>query len=228
MIKSIISGPVVPLLVDTGAHHMFEQQVSRTPGATAVCDENEQLTYLELNERANQLADYLRGLGVGPGTLVGVFLERSASILVALLGTLKAGAAYVPLDPIYPPERIAFVLEDAHAPILLTQQKFLSQIKSVSAAQVCLDRDWPEIARKTTHNPLVNVRSDQLAYVIYTSGSTGKPKGVQIEHRALVNFLVSMQREPGIKSQDVLLAVTTLSFDIAGLELWLPLSVGAQ
>ncbi len=208
-------------------HRLFEEQASRTPDAIAVCHEDEQLTYRELNQRANQLADYLRSLGVGPDTLVGVFLERSTSILVALLGTLKAGGAYLPLDPIYPPERIAFVLEDAGAPILLTQQKLLNELKPMSARLICLDRDWSEIARKKTDNSQVKARSNQLAYVIYTSGSTGKPKGVQIEHRALVNFLASMQREFGLNNQDVLLAVTTLSFDIAGLELFLPLISGA-
>jgi amino acid adenylation domain-containing protein len=224
----IPSGPLVPLIEGWCVHHAFEDQVRRTPDAIAVCDEKEQLTYRELNERADQLANYLRGLGVGPETLVGVFLERTASMLVALLGTLKAGGAYVPLDPIYPAERVAFVLEDAGTPVLLTQQELLNELKPMSARLVCLDRDWPEIAGEKTDHPIVNVRSNQLAYVMYTSGSTGKPKGVQIEHKPLINFLLSMRREPGLNAQDVLLAVTTLSFDIAGLEMFLPLICGAR
>jgi len=124
--------------------------------------------------------------------LVGVFLERSPSMLVALLGILKAGGAYAPLDPMYPADRMAYVLEDAGAAVLLTQQGLLKNLGPVATRVVCLDRDWPDIGREEANNPSISMGSGELAYVIYTSGSTGKQKGVQIEHRALVNFLHSM------------------------------------
>jgi len=173
--------------------------------------EGERVSYRQLNERANQLAHYLRRLGVGAGARVGVFLERSPSMVVALLGILKAGAAYVPLDPIYPAERIAYVLADAGVAALLTQQGLLKELGEVTAPVVCLDRDGGDIDREATTNPSCHAGGGELAYVIYTSGSTGKPKGVQIEHRALVNFLYAMQQEPGLEAADRLLAVTTLS-----------------
>ena len=190
--------------------------------------EGELLSYRALNESANQLAHYLIRMGVGSGTLVGVFLERSPSMLVALLRILKAGGAYVPLDPMSPADRRAYMLEDAGAAVLLTQQGLLKDLGSVTTRVVCLDRDGHEIAPEKLENPSISTGSGGLAYVIYTSGSTGKPKGVQIEHRALVNFLHSMQYEPGLETGDRLLAVTTLSFDIAGLELFIPLIRGAR
>ncbi|HMC74094.1 MAG TPA: amino acid adenylation domain-containing protein, partial [Terriglobales bacterium] len=174
------------------------------------------------------MARYLRRAGAGPNTRVGIYLERSAEMLVAVLGVLKAGAAYVPLDPAYPADRIAFIVEDAQLGWLLSQQSFVGQLPTHAAQVVRLDADWPAIASEAGEDLAVAVKPEDLAYVLYTSGSTGKPKGVQIEHRNLVNFLSSMQLEPGLGKQDVLLAVTTLSFDIAGLELLLPLTVGAR
>ena len=225
---TFFAGRAVLIPADSCVHQLFETQAARTPDAVAVVFEGEQLSYRALNESANQLAHYLIRMGVGSGTRVGVFLERSPSMLVALLGILKAGAAYVPLDPIYPADRMAYMLEDAGAAVLLTQQGLLKDLGSVATRVVCLDRDGHEIAREKVETPSISTGSGGLAYVIYTSGSTGKPKGVQIEHRALVNFLHSMQHEPGLETGDRLLAVTTLSFDIAGLELFLPLICGAR
>ncbi len=210
-------------------HKLFEAQVEQTPDAVAVVEESEQLTYGELNARANQLAHYLRALGVGPDVLVGICLERSPLMVVGLLGILKAGGAYVPLDPAYPLERLAFMLEDASVSVLLTQERLVAGgLPEHGAKVVCLDSGWQSIAQSEQENPSPKATADDLAYVIYTSGSTGKPKGVQIPHRAVVNFLHSMQERPGLTNQDILLSVTSLSFDIAALELFLPLIVGAQ
>ncbi len=209
-------------------HELIEEQVERTPDATAVVFENEQLTYREINYRANQLARYLHGLGVGPDTLVGICVERSLEMVVGLLGILKAGGAYVPLDPIYPKGRLTFMLEDSGVGVLLTQASLAESLPAHQAQIVRLDADWPAIRRESPVNPHSSVAANHLAYMIYTSGSTGKPKGVQIQHGAVVNFLHSMRKAPGLTAQDRLLAITTLSFDIAGLELWLPLMVGAQ
>ena len=210
-------------------HQLFEAQARRTPEAIASVCEGRQLTYAELNKKANQLAAYLVRLGVGPGSLVGVFVERSLDMIVALLGVLKAGGAYVPMDPTYPSARVAFVLDDAKVSILLSQQRLAGQLSTSGARVVCLDTDWDMIAHNNGGaQQVTSPGSEELAYVIYTSGSTGKPKGVEIPHRAVVNLLCSMRKRPGIKASDVLLAVTTLSFDIAALELFLPLCVGAK
>jgi amino acid adenylation domain-containing protein len=155
-------------------------------------------------------------------------LERSLQVLVAMLGVLKAGAAYVPLDPAYPKERADFVLEDAGIAAVLTQQSLLDQVREPGRRLICLETDWNTISRQNDSNPQPQGGPERLAYVIYTSGSTGKPKGVQIGHHALTNFLTSMGERPGITSADILLAVTTISFDIAGLELFLPLTAGAR
>ncbi|MCG3119505.1 MAG: D-alanine--poly(phosphoribitol) ligase subunit 1 [bacterium] len=212
-------------------HRLFEAQVERTPEAIAVAFEGQQLTYRELNRRANQLAHHLsRHYSVGPEVLVGICLERSLEMTVGLLGILKAGGAYVPLDPAYPAERIAYVLADARTPVLLSQQATIADFNfSLENLQlICLDSDWDKIASESDTNLPVAVDPENLAYVIYTSGSTGKPKGVAIPRRALINFLEAMQTAPGMTPQEVLLAVTTLSFDIAGLELYLPLIAGAR
>ena len=159
---------------------------------------------------------------------MGLCVERSLDMVVGLLGILKAGGAYVPLDPTYPAERLAFMLEDAQVPLLVTQQHLLTQLPAHATKVVCLDADAAVLAQQSKANSLSAATSDHLAYVIYTSGSTGRPKGVQILHRAVVNFLLSMRQQPGLTAQDTLLAVTTLSFDIAALELFLPLLVGAR
>jgi len=212
-------------------HQLFEAQVERTPEAVAVVGEEQQITYRELNRRANQLAHFLsRCCGIGPETLVGLCVERSLEMMIGVLGIMKAGAAYVPLDPNYPQERIAYVLQDARVAVLLTSQATsgYEQLANGNWQSLSLDRDWHQIARAREDNPYVSVCSENLAYAIYTSGSTGRPKGVGIPHRALTNFLCSMQARPELKEQDILLAVTTLSFDIAGLELYLPLLQGAR
>ncbi|HKD03123.1 MAG TPA: amino acid adenylation domain-containing protein [Terriglobales bacterium] len=207
---------------------LFEAQAGKTPNAVAMVFRDEQLSYRQLNERANRIAHHLRKAGVGPDVLVGIYVERSLDMVAGILGILKAGGAYVPLDPAYPRDRIGFILENAQAPVLLTQQALVDTLPAHRARVVCLDRDWETIAREGIRNPDGPRSPADLAYVLYTSGSTGKPKGVQIEHRNLVNFLISMSSEPGLKPADTLLAVTTLSFDIAGLELYLPLITGAR
>jgi len=208
-------------------HELFEAEVKRTPHTIAIVFEDQQLTYRELNGRANQLAHRLQALGVGPGTLVGICIERSLQMVVGLLAVLKAGGAYVPLDPSYPKERLAFMLDDTVA-VLLTQHGLLDLLPDHKARVVCLDTDWELIERESRRKPVSDVTSDNLAYVIFTSGSTGKPKGVEISHRAVVNFLHSMREEPGLTEQDTLFSVTTLSFDIAALEIFLPITVGAR
>ena len=214
-------------------HELFETQAQRTPSAVAVEFGRDKLTFGELNARANRLAHYLRALGVGPGTLVGVATTRSWEMVVGLLAILKAGGAYVPLDPAYPHERLAFILEETQVPLVLTHRRIAALLPATQARIVCLDDRHLEVENhelsgsdgRFSDEPL---DPSSLAYVLYTSGSTGKPKGVEIGHRAVVNFLTSMQREPGISPQDILLSVTTLAFDIAGLELWLPLTTGAK
>ncbi|HEU5199227.1 MAG TPA: amino acid adenylation domain-containing protein [Ktedonobacterales bacterium] len=206
---------------------LFEAQVAQTPEAIALAFEDQQLTYAELNARANMLAQALQHLGVGPERLVGVCLERSAEMVIALLGILKAGGAYVPLDPAYPAERLAFMAQDARLSVLLTQQSLLDQVPTGNWPTLCLDTEWEQMAQAAPETPARAVAASNLAYVLYTSGSTGTPKGVQISHAALLNFLSSMRQRPGLSRQDILLAVTSLSFDIAGLELYLPLLAGA-
>jgi amino acid adenylation domain-containing protein len=168
-------------------HQLFEAQVERTPDAVAVVFENEQLTYRELNRRANQLAHYLQKLGVKPEMLVGICVERSLEMIVGLLGILKAGGAYLPLDPSYPQDRLAFMLEDAQVSVLLTQQKLIAGFSEYKAQRFCLDTDWEVIAQESEEKPVIRVTADNLAYTIYTSGSTGKPKGVLVTHQNLVH-----------------------------------------
>jgi amino acid adenylation domain-containing protein len=212
----------------TCVHQLFEAQAARSPDAIAVSAEDGTLTYRELEQRANQLARYLQSVAVRPETRVGICVERGLAMIVGLLGILKAGGAYIPIDPSYPTERVQFMLHDAEVPVLLTQRHLADTLPSHSARLVCLDADWPQIAQQNPEQVAGFTDPEQLAYSIYTSGSTGKPKGVQIQHRSLVNLLHSMREQPGLTADDVLLSVTTLSFDIAGLELYLPLITGAQ
>lgn len=212
---------------DKCLQELIEMQVARAPDRVAVVFEDKTLTFSQLNAKANQLAHHLRTKGVGPDTLVGVCLDRSLSMLIAMLGVLKAGGAYLPIDPAFPRERQAFMLEDAQAPVLLTSSSLSASMPTHSALEIFLDTGWDPIASHSQDNPSNISSSRHLAYVLYTSGSTGRPKGVMITHGNLVNFLESMSIEPGLTAEDTLVAVTTLSFDIAGLELWLPLYVGA-
>jgi amino acid adenylation domain-containing protein len=206
-------------------HQLFEQQEERSPDAIAVTSADSHLTYRELNQRANQLAWYLRKRGVGPDVPVGLCIDRGAEMVIALLGILKAGGAYVPLDPRLPDERLSFMFADLQPRVVVTKQSLRRGLFGKDA--VMIDASWNAIAQERNTNPESDFSSRNLAYVMYTSGSTGKPKGVLIENRSVVNLLHSMQRAVGITSEDVLLALTTLSFDIAGLEIFLPLISGA-
>jgi len=220
--RDLVSGlnaTEVAIVSDVSNHGSFERQVGITPDAIAVVCRDEEITYRELNARANQLARHLRKLGVGPDTLVAISLERSIALAVGLLGILKAGGAYVPLDPSYPAERISFMLEDSKAPVVLTQQSFVARLPEHHAKVVQIDADWAQIAREETENVESGVQPHHLAYVIYTSGSTGKPKGVMIEHRNVVNFFIGMDQRIG-SEPGVWLAVTSISFDISVLELF--------
>jgi amino acid adenylation domain-containing protein len=216
--------PCTPSLV----HRFIEEQVGRRPDAVALVASGASLTYAELNARANRLARRLRAMGVGPEVLVGLCAGRTATTVVGLLAILKAGGAYVPLDPAYPAERIAFMLQDARASVLLTEERLRDQLPGGEERIVCLDSEPQTSDQDSTANLDGGASAANLAYVIYTSGSTGKPKGVQITHGALANLLQSMRRLLSINERDALLAVTTLSFDIAALEIFLPLIVGAR
>ena len=173
---------------DKCIHQLFEEQVQRTPDAVAVVYENQQLTYYQLNCRANQLAHYLQSLGVKADMLVGICVERSVEMVVGLLGILKAGGAYVPLDPEYPQDRLSFMLKDAQVSVLLTQQRLVDRLPQHQGQLVCLDTDWEMISHLSQDNFITNVQASNLAYVIYTSGSIGKPRGVMIEHRSVLNL----------------------------------------
>ncbi|MDQ2980404.1 MAG: amino acid adenylation domain-containing protein [Acidobacteriota bacterium] len=207
------------------AHQLFEAQAARSPAAIALSFRDERLTYAELNARANQLANHLASLGVAPGVLVGLCLRRSIDLPVALLAVLKAGGAYVPLDPTHPKDRIAAILEDAGATLVLADGDFAAV---PGTWVVDLGAERGTISRASAKDPGAPTTSEDLAYVIYTSGSTGRPKGVAVAHGALVNLLEAMRERPGLDRKDTLLAVTTVSFDIATLELLLPLTVGAR
>jgi amino acid adenylation domain-containing protein len=213
---------------DACIHQMFEVQVERTPDAVAVAFEKQQLTYRQLNQRANQLAHHLRSLGVGPEVLVGICLERSIEMVVGLLGILKAGGAYVPLDPAYPIERLAFILEDTQAPVMLTQEQLVESLPAHGAQVVCLDSDWEVIAQNSQENPVGGATTDNLVYVIYTSGSTGQPKGVMISHRGICNQLCWRQTAFSLTETDRVLQTISFSFDPSVWQIFWPLSFGAQ
>jgi amino acid adenylation domain-containing protein/FkbM family methyltransferase len=213
---------------DKCLHQWFEEQVKRTPDAVAAVFEDHWLTYRELDGRANQLAHYLRRRGLGGASLVGICVERSLDLVIGLLGILKAGGAYVPLDPAHPKERLAFMIEDSGLRMLVTQERLLPTLPTHQRPVVSLDGNRDLVDRETTTKPVDYSTADDLAYVVFTSGSTGKPKAVAIPHRAVVNFLNSMRQQPGLTEQDTMLSVTTLSFDIAALEIYLPLVVGGR
>jgi amino acid adenylation domain-containing protein len=208
-------------------HHLLEASARSSPDAVAVIAGSLSVDYRTLDESANRLAHLLGARGIGRGALVAVCLERTADIPMVLAAVLKAGAAYVPLDPTHPEERLHYILEDAEISCVITTSSLRPIFNSIAAEIVLLDEVHELLQQQPAAAPPVAVQPDDLAYVIYTSGSTGRPKGVEIEHRNVVSFLEAMRREPGLTSSDRLLAVTTLAFDIAGLEIWLPLSVGA-
>jgi amino acid adenylation domain-containing protein len=213
---------------DKCIHELFEAQAERSPLALAVKYGDESLTYRELNSRANQVAHYLRRLGVGPEALVGICVERSLEMVVGLLGIIKAGGAYLPLDPSYPKERLAFMLQDAQAAVLLTQERLIESIPEPVARVVCLDRDWEEIAGEATENPLPTAQASNLAYMIYTSGSTGKPKGTMVSHFNVVRLFQATQTWFNFDERDVWTLFHSYAFDFSVWELWGALLYGGR
>ena len=209
-------------------HELLEAAAQEHPESIAVEFEGRTLTYAELHARANQLARVLRKCGVQREVLVGVCMERSLEMEVALLGILKAGGAYVPLDSSFGPGRIQYVLDEARVKVLLTQKSLQSSLPPTSAQILCLESSWDLIANESDQPIPSEVGPSNLAYVIYTSGSTGKPKGVQIQHRSLANLLCSMREQPGMNERDTMLAITTISFDLSVPDIFLPLLAGAR
>jgi amino acid adenylation domain-containing protein len=213
---------------DATIHGMFEAQAARTPDAIALSFEDERLTYAELDARANRLANYLRRFGVGPDVRVGVCVERSLELVTALLGIMKAGGAYVPLDPGYPEDRLAFMLEDAAAPVVVTESKHASLLGGTAARVVSLDDDWGRISKERAVPPSTGLTNKHLAYVIYTSGSTGRPKGAMNAHDAVCNRLEWMPEEIRLGPGDRVLQKTPFSFDVSVWEMFWPLVHGAH
>ncbi|MBE9121162.1 amino acid adenylation domain-containing protein [Tychonema sp. LEGE 07199] len=204
-------------------HQLFEAQADRSPDAIAAVfphNSRQQLTYRELNSKANQLAHYLQQLGVGPDVLVAICMERSLEMAIAVLGILKTGAAYVPIDPAYPKERLTFMLADTKTPVILTQSHLVSGLPEHQARTVCLDANWQEIANYSTENPASTVSPDNLTYTIYTSGSTGKPKGVLLPHRALVNLIAWQLQNSTLEDAAKTLQFASLSFDVSFQEMF--------
>nr|WP_246357067.1 non-ribosomal peptide synthetase/type I polyketide synthase [Pyxidicoccus fallax] len=209
-------------------HELFEAQVQKSPDAVALVFEGRQLTYRELNERANQLAHHLRALGVGPEVLVGLCVERSLEMVIGLFGILKAGGAYVPLDPTYPADRLAYMVDNAQARVLVTEARLAERMPPHSAHVVRFDADAAELAARPVTDLPAASSPETLVHVLYTSGSTGRPKGVEITQRSVLNLLMDVARRTRLSAEDRVLAVTSLSFDIAALELILPFLVGAR
>jgi aspartate racemase len=205
----------------------FEAQVEQTADAVAVVYEDKQLTYRELNARANKIAHYLQALGVKPDVLVGICMERSLEMVVGLLGILKAGGAYVPLDPTYPKERLSFMLTETQVPVLLTQKPLVEQLPQHESRVICLDTDWDAIAKESEENPVSEVTPQHLAYVMYTSGSTGKPKGVQINHANVWHYIQAISEVLQVNANDVYLHTASFSFSSSVRQLMVPLSQGA-
>ncbi|MCI0726484.1 MAG: amino acid adenylation domain-containing protein [Chloroflexi bacterium] len=223
--------------IERCVHELIEAQVEQWPNAAAVVFKEESLTYRELNQRANQLGHYLQKLGVGPETLVAICMERSLAMVVGLLGILKAGGAYIPLDPAYPAERLAFMLEDTQAPVLLTQRHLVEQwqlsqgplpiTNNQFPVTICLDSDWQKVAQHSKSNPVSGAGAENLAYVIYTSGSTGRPKGVEIEHGGLLNLIFWHQRAYELSPQTQTTQLAGTGFDASVWEIWPSLAAGA-
>ncbi|MDZ8055338.1 MAG: amino acid adenylation domain-containing protein [Aulosira sp. ZfuVER01] len=213
---------------DKCIHQLFEEIVEQNPDAQALVFQEQQLTYQELNQRSNQLAHYLKKLGVGSEVLVGLCVERSFDMVIGMLAILKAGGAYLPLDPNYPPERLKFMLADAQVSILLTHQQWVERLGDYNSQIICLDKNWKVIAQESEDNLSSKVTVENLAYVIYTSGSTGKPKGVEIEHRGLLNLIFWHQKAFTISSHDRVTQIAGIAFDACGWEIWPYLTAGAS
>lgn len=209
-------------------HELFEEQALKTPERIAVQFEEKFITYAELDARANKLANYLVSKEVKAGTLVGVYMDRSLELVVALLGILKCGAAYAPIDPSYPEDRRAYILEASAAPVLLTQEHLLETAPSGNCTTICLDTDWPQISENSSQKFDIKYNSDDLICVLFTSGSTGKPKGVMCVHRGMTNRILWMQDAYGLKEDDVVLQKTPIGFDVSGWEFYWPLIIGAK
>ena len=210
-------------------HQLFEMQVQKTPDSVAVVFEDRQLTYRELNTKANQLAHYLRNLGVKPEVRVGICVERSLEMVIGLLAILKAGGAYVPLDPAYPPERLAFAFQDAQLPVLLTQQHLIESLPELHQIRVvCLDKDWASIAEQSSQNPIVECTVDNLAYIIYNFGSTGQPKGVLVNHSNIVRLFAATKSWFNFNQNDIFTLFHSIAFDFSVWEIWGALLHGGQ
>ncbi len=221
-------GPILEYPADLCTHQWIDQQACVCPAQIAVLSGADKITYRELTDRSNRLARRLQCLGAERGKRVAILLDRSIDLVVSALAVWKSGCAYVPVDPQYPQARVASMVEDSSPTVIITTTGLSRTLLRAPLNVICLDREQQKIDRESAEPLGVQVSLEDLAYVIYTSGSTGKPKGVEVRHRSLVNFLSSMQRHPGMEASDRLLAVTTFSFDIAGLELYLPLVCGAQ
>ena len=211
---------------DQSIDRLFEFQVKKTPDALAIEWEKERITYRELNQRANQLAHYLQKQGVDSGKLIGIYLERSLEMFVALLGVLKAGGAYLPLETAFPRERISFILNDAQVPLLLTKKSLSTNLPKTETSIICLDSLQEIVDQESQTSPNVESRASNLAYVIYTSGSTGHPKGVAVPHRA-VNRLVCQTNYVQIQADDRIAQASNVAFDAATFEIWGALLNGA-
>jgi len=220
--------PQVEYFQDRCVHELFEEQVERTPEAVALVCEKRQFTYGELNQRANHLAHHLRQLGVQPEVPVGICVERSLEMVVGLLAILKAGGVHVPMDPTYPAERIAFMVEDTKMPVLLTQQHLLTQLPESHLQLVCLDADWATVSQQPATNPVHVVKGEHLAYVVYTSGSTGRPKGVLIEHHAFAAHCGAIIQAQELSADDCTLQFNSFTFDASLEQILPPLLVGAR
>lgn len=217
--------------INTLIHELFEEQVLETPLATAIYDEEQSLTYVDLDRRANQLAHHLVDLGVEPDQLVGVFVERGLEMIIALLGVLKSGGAYVSLDPNYPSDRLTYILNDSAPGVVLTQDRLLAKLPQTTSTVICLDKNWDVIAQRSQLAPSidkVNLCSDHLAYIIYTSGSTGRPKGVAIEHKSTANLIRWARDAVDRRAFSRTLHSTSLNFDLSVYECFVPLSTGGS
>lgn len=213
---------------DMLTHQLFEQKADQNPSSIAIICDNEIITYKDLEDRSNKVANYLLSRNIKPNGVIGISIERSVDMVVAVLGVLKTGCCYLPMDPSFPADRLEYMFEDSGATFLITESSLIKRYSGISKSSMIIDEKKTQIESLPAIRPQINISNQSLNYIIYTSGSTGKPKGVKVHHQAVVNFLGSMAKTPGLKSSDCLLAVTTLSFDISVLELFLPLAQGAK